>query len=83
MHLHTVCVEYSERLPTRLNPLAERASFSQVTAMTARARGLGLSPGFYVNNYQCGGGDCQVELYPIVTSQYSSTTSCQVSFHIQ
>ena len=30
-HLHTVCMAYSERLPTRLNPLAERTCFSQVT----------------------------------------------------
>ena len=29
-HLHTVCMGYSECLPTRLNPLAERACFSQV-----------------------------------------------------
>jgi hypothetical protein len=29
-HLHTVYMGYSERLPTRLNPLAERTCFSQV-----------------------------------------------------
>ena len=29
-HLHTVYMAYSERLPTRLNPLAERTCFSQV-----------------------------------------------------
>ena len=29
-HLHTVYLAYSERLPTRLNPLAERTCFSQV-----------------------------------------------------
>jgi hypothetical protein len=29
-HLHTVYMAYSECLPTRLNPLAERACFSQV-----------------------------------------------------
>ena len=29
-HLHTVCMAYSECLPTRLNPLAERTCFSQV-----------------------------------------------------
>ena len=28
-HLHTVYMAYSERLPTRLNPLAERTCFSQ------------------------------------------------------
>ena len=28
-HLHTVCMAYSERLPTRLSPLAERTCFSQ------------------------------------------------------
>ena len=30
MHLHTVYMEYSECLPTLLNPLAERSCFSQV-----------------------------------------------------
>ena len=30
MHLHTVYMEYSECLPTLLNPLAERTCFSQV-----------------------------------------------------
>ena len=30
--LHTVYMAYSERLPTRLNPLAERACFSQALA---------------------------------------------------
>jgi hypothetical protein len=29
-HLHTVYTAYSEHLPTRLNPLAERTCFSQV-----------------------------------------------------
>jgi hypothetical protein len=29
-HLHTVYMAYSECLPTRLNPLAERSCFSQV-----------------------------------------------------
>jgi hypothetical protein len=29
-HFYTVYIAYSERLPTRLNPLAERACFSQV-----------------------------------------------------
>ena len=29
-HLHTVYMAYSERLPTRVNPLAERTRFSQV-----------------------------------------------------
>jgi hypothetical protein len=27
-HLHTVCMAFYERLPTRLNPLAERTCFS-------------------------------------------------------
>jgi hypothetical protein len=31
MHLHTVYMAYSECLPTRLNPLAERTCFSQAT----------------------------------------------------
>ena len=30
MHLHTVHMEYSECLPTLLNPMAERICFSQV-----------------------------------------------------
>ena len=30
MHLHTVYMAYSECLPTRVNPLAERTCFSQV-----------------------------------------------------
>jgi hypothetical protein len=34
-HLRTVCMAHSECLPTRLNPLAERACFSQVTALSA------------------------------------------------
>jgi hypothetical protein len=29
-HLHTIYIAYSERLPTRLNPLAERTCFLQV-----------------------------------------------------
>ena len=40
-HLHTVYMAYSECLPTRLNPLAERACFSQadiaVKTLTVRA----------------------------------------------
>ena len=32
-HLHTVYMAYYERLPTRLNPLAERTCFSQVGTM--------------------------------------------------
>ena len=32
-HLHTVCIAYSECLPTRWNPLAERTCFSQVTVI--------------------------------------------------
>jgi len=35
-HLHTVYMAYSECLPTRLNPLAERTCFSQVSASIFR-----------------------------------------------
>ena len=35
-HLHAVCIAYSECLPTRLNPLAERTCFSQVGALQCR-----------------------------------------------
>jgi hypothetical protein len=38
-HFHTVYIAYSERLPTRLNPLAERTCFSQ-TASPGRLSGL-------------------------------------------
>jgi hypothetical protein len=38
-HLHTVHTAYSERLPTRLNPLAERTCFSQVLAERRAASG--------------------------------------------
>ena len=34
-HLHTVYMAYSECLPTRLNPLAERACFSQARPVAA------------------------------------------------
>jgi hypothetical protein len=37
-HLHTVCMAYSERLPTRLNPLAERTCFSQVGTCRSSAQ---------------------------------------------
>lgn len=33
--------------------------FPNVTAMTEKARSLGLLPGFYVNNYICGAGECK------------------------
>jgi hypothetical protein len=36
-HLHTVYMVYSECLPTRLNPLAERTCFSQVMCSLGRA----------------------------------------------
>jgi hypothetical protein len=36
MHRHTVCIAYFECLPTRLNPLAERACFSQAPAASCR-----------------------------------------------
>jgi hypothetical protein len=35
-HLHTVYIAYSDGLPTRLNPLAERTYFSQVSGATQR-----------------------------------------------
>jgi hypothetical protein len=37
LHLHTVYMEYSERLPTPLNLLAERTCFSQVLARSAKS----------------------------------------------
>ena len=40
------------------NPLMDPKKFPNVGAMTAKAHALGLRPGFYVNNYICGGGDC-------------------------
>ena len=51
-HLHTVYIAYSERLPTRLNPLAERTCFSQVVIWDNAA----------VQHYAV-----SVGLYPIVT----------------
>jgi hypothetical protein len=36
MHLHTVYMEYSECLPTLLNPLAERTCFAQVGGAARR-----------------------------------------------
>ena len=39
-------------------PLMDPKKFPDVSAMTAKAHSLGLKPGFYVNNYICGGGDC-------------------------
>ena len=50
-HLHTVYMDYSECLPTRLNPLAERTCLSQVAtpsiSVWSESIGLpgGLSPG--------------------------------------
>ena len=44
-HLHTVYMAYSERLPTRLNPLAERTCFSQV-----RGAGADLAAFEYVKS---------------------------------
>jgi len=34
-------------------PILDAARFPNVSAMTARARALGLTPGFYCNNYIC------------------------------
>ena len=34
-HLHTVYIAYSECLPTRLNPLAERTCFSQASGSSS------------------------------------------------
>ena len=55
-HLHTVYMAYSECLPTRLNPLAERACFFQAGALgraefyaamqlVAAAKQSGAAPG--------------------------------------
>ena len=51
-HLHTVYMAYSECLPTRLNPLAERTCFSQVgsalyfqTAVKGKKKTSGPAPG--------------------------------------
>lgn len=41
------------------NPMMDLAKFPNVSSMTSLARALGLRPGFYVNNYICGGGECQ------------------------
>ena len=35
-------------------PIMNNATFPDVGAMTATARALGITPGFYVNNYICG-----------------------------
>ena len=32
-HFHTIYIAYSERLPTRLSPLAERACFPQASIL--------------------------------------------------
>jgi hypothetical protein len=58
-HLHTVYMAYSECLPTRLNPLAERTFFSQVG---------GLQPAAYLAG--CGGGlwvRCALDVKVILT----------------
>jgi hypothetical protein len=39
MHLHTVHMEYSGRLPTRLDPLAERACFPQACELARLSLG--------------------------------------------
>ena len=39
-HIHTVYMAYSERLPTRLNPLAERTCFSQASTPSLRRTSL-------------------------------------------
>jgi hypothetical protein len=39
-------------------PLMDPIKFPNVTAMTEKAYALGLSPGFYINNYICGSGEC-------------------------
>ena len=43
-HLHTVYMAYSECLPTRLNPLAERTCFSQVAMVGSK---LGMLSNYY------------------------------------
>ena len=46
-HLHTVYMACSERLPTRLNPLAERTCFSQVEVIANGERMGFLSEGAF------------------------------------
>ena len=43
-HLHTVYMEYSECLPTRLNPLAERTCFSQADSAASTCWFKGQTP---------------------------------------
>ena len=71
---------YYERLPTRLNPLAERTCFSQVhvAGPTGVASpdidGLYLDDGWSDDAAPPPPHGVIVGLYPIVTFQYSSTT---------
>ena len=64
-HLHTIYVAYSERLPTRLNPLAERTCFSQVAMdgagkQLARRQLEALRPGGQTNLW----AGLEARLYP-------------------
>ena len=52
-HLHTVHMVYSERLPTRLNPLAERTCFSQAAMRSMLGQGV---TGFRIER-ACAKGD--------------------------
>ena len=52
-HLHTVHIAYSERLPTRLTPLAERTCFSQVSPPSveiAKAVRAGYIPRYFISH---------------------------------
>jgi hypothetical protein len=50
-HLHTVYMAYSERLPTRLNPLAERTCFSQVFGL--REKGCEKTGDCFITEAMC------------------------------
>ena len=93
-HLHTVYIAYSERLPTRLKPLAERTCFSQVgprrgRAHPARGRGrhrrvlLRGQPGLGAGARRRRGGAGVIPDCHAARLQYSSNTPYQVSYHIQ
>ena len=52
-HLHTVCMAYSERHPTRLNPPAERTCSSQAPKLAVV---LFVHGGGFMNGDSAGGG---------------------------
>jgi hypothetical protein len=66
MHLHTVYMEYSECLPTLLNPLAERTCFSQVLAILD----IGGDPGSALLARSGSGQDPALELPGLVESGF-------------